>query len=67
MLSLADTSQYYQLLLSQGFGMGIGGGLILIPAISVQAHHWQKRRALAMGICFTGEFRHLFLLLLIEL
>lgn len=54
MLSLADTSQYYQLLLSQGFGMGIGGGLILVPAISVQAHHWQKRRALAMGITFTG-------------
>ena len=54
MLSLADTSHYYQLLLSQGFGMGIGGGLILVPAISVQAHHWKKRRALAMGITFTG-------------
>lgn len=56
MLSLADPEKYYQLLLSQGFGMGIGGGLILVPAISVQAHHWQKRRALAMGITFTGRF-----------
>ena len=39
MLSLADTSKYYQLLLSQGIGMGLGGGLVLVPAVSVQAHH----------------------------
>ena len=56
MLSLADTSKYYQLLLSQGIGMGLGGGLVLVPAISVQAHHWKKRRSLAMGITFTGTF-----------
>ncbi|EKM50355.1 uncharacterized protein PHACADRAFT_178098 [Phanerochaete carnosa HHB-10118-sp] len=55
MLSLADTSRYYQVLLSQGIGMGLGGGLVLIPAISVQAHHWKKRRSLAMGITFTGS------------
>lgn len=54
MLSLADTSKYYQLLLSQGIGMGLGGGLVLVPAVSVQAHHWKKRRSLAMGITFTG-------------
>lgn len=54
MLSLADPTKYYQLILSQGVGMGIGGGLILVPAVSVQAHHWLKRRALAMGIILTG-------------
>ncbi|GJE91080.1 MFS general substrate transporter [Phanerochaete sordida] len=55
MLSLADTSQYYQVLLSQGIGMGVGGGLVLVPAVSVQAHHWKHRRSLAMGITFTGS------------
>lgn len=55
MLSLADTKKYYQLFLSQGVGMGIGEGLMLVPALSVQAHHWKKRRAMAMGLVFTGE------------
>ena len=57
MLSLTDTSNHYQLLLSQGIGMGLGGGLVLVPAVSVQAHHWKKQRSLAMGITFTGMFR----------
>ena len=34
--------------------MGIGAGLIYLPAIAVQAHHWKARRALAMGIVITG-------------
>ncbi|KZT09439.1 MFS general substrate transporter [Laetiporus sulphureus 93-53] len=55
MLSLADTNRYYELVLSQGIGMGLGGGLLLVPALSVQAHHWRKRRAFAMGIALTGE------------
>ena len=54
MLSLADTHNYYQLILSQGVGMGLGSGLLLVPALSIQAHHWRKRRALAMGIVLTG-------------
>ena len=55
MLSLADPRSYYQLILAQGVGMGIGSGLMLVPAISVQAHHWRVRRSLAMGIVMTGE------------
>jgi len=55
MLSLADTSKYYQLILSQGVGMGIGSGLLLVPIMSVQAHHWRKRRSMAMGIVMTGS------------
>lgn len=55
MLSLADPTKYYQLLLAQGFAAGLGGGLILVPALSVQSHHWRKRRSLAMGIVFTGS------------
>lgn len=55
MLSLADPHQYYQLILSQGVGMGIGSGLMLVPAMSVQTHHWSKHRSLAMGIVMTGS------------
>ncbi|PCH33722.1 MFS general substrate transporter [Wolfiporia cocos MD-104 SS10] len=55
MLSLASPHKFYQLILSQGVGMGIGAGLMLVPAVSIQAHHWQKRRSLAMGIVMTGS------------
>ncbi|KZT63237.1 MFS general substrate transporter [Daedalea quercina L-15889] len=55
MLSLANPHKYYQLILSQGIGMGIGSGLMLVPAMSVQAHHWRTRRSLAMGIVMTGS------------
>ncbi|KAI0920152.1 hypothetical protein AcW1_001970 [Taiwanofungus camphoratus] len=55
MLSLANPKKYYQLILSQGVGAGLGSGFILVPALSLQAHHWQKRRALAMGIVLTGS------------
>ncbi|EPS94262.1 hypothetical protein FOMPIDRAFT_130368 [Fomitopsis schrenkii] len=54
MLSLANPRSYYQIILSQGVGMGIGSGLLLVPAISVQAHHWKKHRSLAMGIVLAG-------------
>jgi MFS family permease len=54
MLSLAHVDSYYQIFLSQGVGMGIGAGLIYLPAMAVQAHHWKDRRALTMGIVITG-------------
>ena len=28
---------------------------MFLSALSVQAHHWKKRRALAMGIVLTGS------------
>ncbi|KZT03786.1 MFS general substrate transporter [Laetiporus sulphureus 93-53] len=55
MLSLADTSNYYQLLLSQGVGMGLGGGLLLTPALSIPSHHFNKKLSLALGIAQVGS------------
>lgn len=55
MLSLANTHQYYQLLLSQAIGMGIGGGFLLTPACSIQSHYWRKYRAIALGVVQTGS------------
>ncbi|KAI0318915.1 major facilitator superfamily domain-containing protein [Amylostereum chailletii] len=54
MLSLAHPDQYYQVFLSQGLGMGIGSGLLYVPAMAVQAHHWREYRAPAMGFVITG-------------
>ena len=45
MVSIADHTKYYQLYLSQGLGMGIGAGLIYVPAMAVQGHHWRAHRA----------------------
>ncbi|VDC06026.1 unnamed protein product [Peniophora sp. CBMAI 1063] len=55
MLSLAHPDKYYQVFLSQGLGVGLGAGLLYVPALAVQAHHWRRRRALAMGITITGS------------
>ncbi|CCM05103.1 uncharacterized protein FIBRA_07310 [Fibroporia radiculosa] len=55
MLSLADPSSYYQLLLSQGIGMGLAGGLLLTPSLAIQSHYWKKRRAMALGIVQSGS------------
>lgn len=54
MLSLASPTQYYQLFLSQGIGMGIGAGLLYTPAMAVQAPYWRAHRARAIGIVATG-------------
>lgn len=54
MLSLADPTKYYQLLLSQGIGVGIASGALLVPALSIQSHHWRRKRSLVMGIVLCG-------------
>ncbi|KAF8994416.1 MFS general substrate transporter [Cyathus striatus] len=54
MVSLAHHDQYYQIFLSQAIGMGIGAGMLYVPAMAIQAHYWQKRRALAMGVAVLG-------------
>jgi len=60
MLSLSKPHQYYQNLLSQGFGMGISMGLMFLPAISVPAHYFRARRSFAMGLVISGIVSCLF-------
>ncbi|KAH9934443.1 MFS general substrate transporter [Epithele typhae] len=55
MLSLAKPGQYYQILLSQGIGVGIGGGLIYLPSISIVSQYFQQNRAIAMTIVAAGS------------
>ncbi|KAH9934292.1 uncharacterized protein B0H18DRAFT_869840, partial [Fomitopsis serialis] len=55
MLSLAIPQKYYQLVLSQSIGMGIGSDLMLVPVMFVQTQqYWWMRCSLAMGIVMTG-------------
>ncbi|KAA1479109.1 hypothetical protein DENSPDRAFT_893740 [Dentipellis sp. KUC8613] len=55
MVSLTHTDKYYQIFLSQGIGMGIGAGMLYVPVMAVQAHHWHVHRPLAMGIVISGS------------
>ncbi|EIM80934.1 MFS general substrate transporter [Stereum hirsutum FP-91666 SS1] len=55
MLSLAKPHNYYQVFLSQAIGMGLGMGLVIIPAVSIPLHYFRRRRLLAMGFIFAGS------------
>lgn len=53
MTSLAK--EFWQTMLAQGIGLGIGTGLIFLPALSVVSQFFLKRRSLALGIATTGS------------
>jgi MFS family permease len=53
MISLCKT--YWQTMLAQGLGAGIGIGIIFLPAVSVLSQYFLRRRALAIGIAVTGS------------
>ena len=40
--------------LAQGVGVGLGVGMLFLPSLSVIAHHFRTRRALATGIAVSG-------------
>ncbi|KAJ5665816.1 Major facilitator superfamily domain general substrate transporter [Penicillium maclennaniae] len=53
MTSLAR--EYYQVLLAQGFCVGIGGGISYIPALAVISTSFTTRRPIAIGIASIGS------------
>ncbi|KAJ7481463.1 MFS general substrate transporter [Mycena latifolia] len=55
MLSICEPNHYYQVFLSQGVGMGIGMGLLFVPAVSLPSHYFRAKRSLAMGMVFAGS------------
>ncbi|EON99474.1 putative major facilitator superfamily transporter protein [Phaeoacremonium minimum UCRPA7] len=50
------STQYWQLILTQGVCTGIGGGLMAMPTATIIGSDFKKKRALAMSIsaCGTG-------------
>ncbi|KAF8265572.1 MFS general substrate transporter [Lactarius quietus] len=47
---MAECHEFWQLLLCQGFGIGMSCGLVFGPVMSVIAHWFKKRRSTALGI-----------------
>lgn len=44
-----------QLFLAQGIGLGLAIGSIYVPSLGIVAHHFKRRRSLAMGIVASGS------------
>ncbi|KAJ6460691.1 MFS general substrate transporter [Mycena vitilis] len=55
LLSLARPHHYYQNFLAQAIGMGIGMGIIFLPSLSIVAHYFKRRRAVAIGAVLSGS------------
>jgi len=52
MLSLATS--YYQVLLSQGFCVGLGLGLLLVPSVGLPSTWFVRHRGIAVGLVSSG-------------
>ncbi|KAK7961869.1 MFS monocarboxylate [Apiospora aurea] len=48
-------TQYYQLLLAQGICVGLGCGMLYLPAAAAVGQWFEKRRALAIGVQSVGS------------
>lgn len=53
MLSLCTT--YWQVLLSQGFCVGIGAGCLFVPAVAILPAYFSKKLGLAVGLAASGS------------
>lgn len=47
--------EYYQFMLCQGVLFGASSALIFNTIVAVPSHWFARRRALAMGVTFTGS------------
>lgn len=53
MMSLS--TQYWQLLITQGVMTGLGGGIFFTPSLGLVATYFSKKRAIALGMASTGN------------
>ncbi|KAF2178963.1 hypothetical protein K469DRAFT_731386 [Zopfia rhizophila CBS 207.26] len=53
MLSLSK--EYWQIVLAQGFCVGIGAGLVYVPALAIVATQFTTKRPMAVGIASAGS------------
>jgi MFS family permease len=49
------STQYWHLILTQGILTGLGGGVLLVPCVSVVLTYFSTRRAIAFGIVTTSN------------
>ncbi|KAI1736669.1 monocarboxylate permease-like protein, mch4 [Xylaria scruposa] len=55
LFTLSASTQYYQALLSQGFSIGIGAGLLFTPTVSLIQTYFSTHIGLAVGIAASGS------------
>ncbi|KAI0190720.1 major facilitator superfamily transporter [Xylaria flabelliformis] len=48
-------TEYYQLILAQGFTLGIGSGFLFCAAITTVATYFSKKRSFAIGLSASGS------------
>ena len=46
---------YWEVLLAQGFLVGIGNGLLFLPSVAIVPQYFSKRKSLATGIAASGS------------
>ncbi|EWY99893.1 hypothetical protein FOYG_03822 [Fusarium oxysporum NRRL 32931] len=54
-MTASVSTQYWQLLLSQGICCGLGNGFLVTPAVSVTSTYFARKRSLAIGIATCGS------------
>lgn len=52
---MSFSTEYWQLMLTQGVLTGIGCGLFFTPSLALVSTYFDKRRAIAMGLVTTGN------------
>ncbi|KAI0193461.1 monocarboxylate permease-like protein, mch4 [Astrocystis sublimbata] len=55
LFTLSASTQFYQVLLSQGFAIGIGAGLLFTPTVSLLPTYFSTHIGLAVGIASSGS------------
>ncbi|PVH95771.1 MFS general substrate transporter [Periconia macrospinosa] len=55
LLMTSFSTEYYQIMLSQGICVGIGTGCLFVPSVALLPQYFKKRRALANGIAASGS------------
>ncbi|KAH7308531.1 monocarboxylate permease-like protein, mch4 [Stachybotrys elegans] len=55
LMMLSLSTEYWQALLAQAFCIGIGGGLLFIPGVSVVPTWFSRRIGLALGVASSGS------------
>ncbi|KAH9885567.1 MFS general substrate transporter [Xylariomycetidae sp. FL2044] len=55
LMILSIASQYWHVLLAQGFSIGIGAGCLFVPCVSIMPSYFSSRLGLAVGIASAGS------------
>lgn len=54
-LAVSFCAEYWHFLLCQGFLLGVSAGIIFVPCVSAVAHHFHRKRGLAMALASVGS------------